>query len=202
MSLSGVRHRPYWLDDPARPDPLPRLNRDALADLVVVGGGYAGLWAALRATERDPARTVTVLEAGECGGQASGRNGGFVEPSLTHGFGNGLARWPEEMPELLRQGSANLDGLVDTVARYDIDCALGVAATRFAADVCLDLLAGAATERTELSMVRERPLPFPPEPVRWLGIQATRRSMLRADSTGHANLWLTTMDKLGLGFDS
>ncbi len=79
---------------------------------------------------------------------------------------------------------------------------LGVAATKFAADVVHDLLAGADTERTRLSMVRKTPLPFPPEPVRWLGIEATRRSMARADRTGRRNLWLRTLDALGLGFDS
>lgn len=79
---------------------------------------------------------------------------------------------------------------------------LGVAATRFAADTALDLVDGRTTERTSLRMVREKPLPFPPEPFRWGGIEATRRSMARADRTGHDNLWLKTMDRLGLGFDS
>ena len=58
------------------------------------------------------------------------------------------------------------------------------------------------TERTGLQMVREKPVPFPPEPLRWAGIEATRRSMERADRTGRDNLWLRTMDRLGLGFDS
>ncbi len=80
---------------------------------------------------------------------------------------------------------------------------LGVAATRFGADVMLDLLSGEETERTRLRMVREKPLPFPPEPVRWAGIQLTRWSMARADrDAGRPNLWLRTMDRLGLGFDS
>ena len=79
---------------------------------------------------------------------------------------------------------------------------LGVAATRFAADTALDLVDGQETERTGLAMVREKPLPFPPEPLRWVGIEATRRSMARADRTGRDNLWLKTMDRLGLGFDS
>ena len=55
----------------------------------MVGGGYTGLWTALRAKERDPGRDVLLLEAGACGDQASGRNGGFASASLTHGFGNG-----------------------------------------------------------------------------------------------------------------
>ena len=80
---------------------------------------------------------------------------------------------------------------------------LGVAATRFAGDVLLDLLAGADTPRTRLEMVRSRPLPFPPEPFRWLGIEATTRSLSRADASGgRRNHWLRALDKLGLGFDS
>lgn len=80
---------------------------------------------------------------------------------------------------------------------------LGVAATRFAADVMLDLLAGEKTERTELEMVRRRPLPFPPEPAAAVGITATRWSLDRADHDGgRRNLLLKTLDALGLGFDS
>ena len=80
---------------------------------------------------------------------------------------------------------------------------LGVAATRFAGEVLLDLLAGADTARTRLEMVRTRPIPFPPEPFRWLGIEATTRSLSRADEHGgRENLWLRVMDRLGFGFDS
>jgi glycine/D-amino acid oxidase-like deaminating enzyme len=80
---------------------------------------------------------------------------------------------------------------------------LGVGATRFGADVMLDLLSGEATERTSLEMVRKKPLPFPPEPFAWTGIALTKWSLARADShAGQRNLWLRTMDKLGLGFDS
>ena len=80
---------------------------------------------------------------------------------------------------------------------------LGVAATRFAGEVMLDLLAGAPTERTELAMVRSRPLPFPPEPAAAIGITATRWSLDRADHDGgRRNILLKTLDALGLGFDS
>jgi hypothetical protein len=67
----------------------------------------------------------------------------------------------------------------------------------------LDLLAGERTERTELEMVRTKPLPFPPEPFAWAGIGLTQWSLDRADRrAGRRNLWLKTMDRLGLGFDS
>src|SRR6202040_3781931 len=51
---------------------------------------------------------------------------------------------------------------------------LGVAATRFGARVMLDLLSGQPTELTQLKMVRSKPVPFPPEPLAYLGVQATR----------------------------
>jgi glycine/D-amino acid oxidase-like deaminating enzyme len=80
---------------------------------------------------------------------------------------------------------------------------LGVGASRFAANVMLDLLSGQQTERTALELVRSRPAPFPPEPARSAVIQLTRASLARADRDGgRRNLWLRTLDRLGLGFDS
>lgn len=80
---------------------------------------------------------------------------------------------------------------------------LGVGATRFAAQVMLDKLDGLTTERTELEMVKKLPLPFPPEPIASMGIQATRWSLNRADhNQGRRNVILKTLDALGLGFDS
>ncbi|MFD7622889.1 NAD(P)/FAD-dependent oxidoreductase, partial [Streptomyces sp. NPDC059802] len=80
---------------------------------------------------------------------------------------------------------------------------LGVGATRFGAEVMLDLLAGERTERTALDLVRRKPLPFPPEPVRSIGIGLTKWSMARADlNEGRRNLWLRSLDRFGLGFDS
>ncbi|WP_043468734.1 FAD-binding oxidoreductase [Kitasatospora sp. MBT66] len=459
-ALSDARPTPFWLEDPGRPTAQPALVGDAHCDLLVVGGGYSGLWTALVAKERDPSLDVVLVEGQEVGWAASGRNGGFCAASLTHGFGNGLQRWPAELGRLERLGADNLDGIETTLTRYGIDAewertgeidiatqphqldelhevaeavaqygldvtvlgrdelraqvdsptflggiwdkegvamvhpaklawglkqaclglgvrifehtpaealrehgagmavrtpygrifagkvalgtnafpslvkrvrpfivpvydyalmteplsdeqlaaigwkgrqglsdsankfhyfrlsadnrilwggydavyrfgghvrheydqrpetfrtlarnfftcfpqlegvrftnawggaidtctrfsaffdtayrgrvayaagytGLGVGATRFGAEVMLDLLAGERTERTELEMVRRKPLPFPPEPVRWAGIGITTRSLERADRTGgERNLWLRTLDKLGLGFDS
>jgi glycine/D-amino acid oxidase-like deaminating enzyme len=79
----------------------------------------------------------------------------------------------------------------------------GVGTARFGANVMLDLLAGEPTERTELSIVRRKPLPFPPEPLAYLGIQLTRWSIDRADHNhGKRNAWLRTLDRLGVGFGS
>ena len=112
----------YWLEGSARPVALAALRGPESADLLVVGGGYTGLWAALRAKERDPATDVVLVEAGHCGDQASGRNGGFASASLTHGFGNGTDRWASEMAVLDRLGADNLRGIADTVRAHDIDC--------------------------------------------------------------------------------
>ena len=80
---------------------------------------------------------------------------------------------------------------------------LGVGASRFGALVALDLVDGRETERTRLRMVRTKPVPFPPEPFRWAAIEATRRSIAAADRTGgRRNLWLRTLDRFGMGFDS
>jgi glycine/D-amino acid oxidase-like deaminating enzyme len=80
---------------------------------------------------------------------------------------------------------------------------LGVGASRFGAQVALDLVDGRDTERTRLQMVRSRPLPFPPEPLRWAGIELTKRAAAKADSRGgRRGPWLRTIDRFGMGFDS
>ena len=80
---------------------------------------------------------------------------------------------------------------------------LGVGASRFGGRVMLDLLSGEPTELTRLGLVRSKPVPFPPEPLAYLGIQATRWSLARADRRGgRRNLWLRALDVAGLGFDS
>ncbi|HEY9425343.1 MAG TPA: FAD-dependent oxidoreductase [Microterricola sp.] len=457
--LQQARPVPYWIDNAQAPERLPGLRGTVDAELLVVGGGYTGLWTALLAKEADPAARVVLLEAGGLGNAASGRNGGFCSPSLTHGFSNGIERWPEEIDTLVRLGIENLHGMQATLERYGIEAdfvmsgkvafartpweaagledaarastahgdpahfisaeeigrwttsgsyiagmhspnyalvdpyklvlglrrvclelgvqiyedsaalgldtgdrahvtvrtadgavraarvalatnvfqpllrrlslvtipvydyaimteplseaefagigwtgdfgltdagnqfhyyrktndgrilwggydaiyhygsardesktqrqetfdklaaqfyetypqlahvrfshqwggvvdsstrfclttgtaadgriayalgftGLGVTATRFAAQVMLDLLAGRSTERTRLTMISHKPVPFPPEPVRYLGVQITRWSMARQDETGRRNLWLRMMDALGLGFDS
>lgn len=109
-------------------------------------------------------------------------------------------------------------GVIDTCSRFSVFfgtahrgraayaagyTGLGVGASRFGADTMLDLLSGAQTPRTLLAMVRSKPVPFPPEPVRSAVIQLTRASLARADHRGgHRDLWLRTLDRLGLGFDS
>jgi glycine/D-amino acid oxidase-like deaminating enzyme len=80
---------------------------------------------------------------------------------------------------------------------------LGVGASRFGAQLMLDLLDGRDNPALRLEAVRSRPLPFPPEPLRWAGIGLTRRALARADRhAGRRGPWLRLLDRLGMGFDS
>ena len=80
---------------------------------------------------------------------------------------------------------------------------LGVGASRFGAGLALDLLDGRATAATRLRSMRSRPIPFPPEPLRWSAIQLTRNRLAAADlRQGRRGLWLRALDRAGLGFDS
>ena len=79
---------------------------------------------------------------------------------------------------------------------------LGVGSARFGAETMLDLLDGRRSKATDLKFVQDKPIPFPPEPFRFAGIQLTRWSLDREDKTGERNAWLRSLDRLGLGFDS
>lgn len=121
-SLSGTRQRVFWLDRGDRPQATAPIDGDHTTDLLVVGGGFTGLWTALLAKQADGSRDVLLVEGGRIAGGASGRNGGFAASSLTHGLANGLERWPDEMPKLLRLGAENLDAIEATVRDLDLDC--------------------------------------------------------------------------------
>ena len=92
--------RSWWLRDALAQDPgepAPPLQGDAVADVVILGGGYTGMWTALHLTELEPGIDVAILEQDIAGGGASGRNGGFVNSFwgdieyLAHRFGDRAA---------------------------------------------------------------------------------------------------------------
>lgn len=93
-STSGAAprvRRSWWLEEALAADPgvpCPPLDRAIEAEVVIVGGGYTGLWTAYQITERRPDADVVILEQDICGGGPSGRNGGFV-----NGWWEDVAEW-------------------------------------------------------------------------------------------------------------
>jgi glycine/D-amino acid oxidase-like deaminating enzyme len=81
--------RSWWLEEALAHaefagDPCPPLDRDVTADVVILGGGYTGMWTAYFLKEREPGLDVVLLEADVCGGGPSGRNGGFCDGWWSH----------------------------------------------------------------------------------------------------------------------
>ena len=120
--VMAAKPAPFWLDEPDRPAARPPVRGELTCDLVVVGGGFSGLWTALLAKEANPGRSVVLIEGNRIGSAASGRNGGFCDASLTHGAENGRERFPAEFDTLQRLGAENLTAIEAAVSRYDIDC--------------------------------------------------------------------------------
>jgi glycine/D-amino acid oxidase-like deaminating enzyme len=121
---SGREPISYWLDaSPAGPV-RPALAGDGSADVVVIGGGFTGLWTVIALADTDPSLRIVVLEAETVGFGASGRNGGFCQASLTHGLANGIRHFPDELEVLEREGIRNLAELVAFTRAEGIDCDL------------------------------------------------------------------------------
>lgn len=120
-SLAGSTLSSFWVDDAQIPA-LPRFTGTTHCDLAVVGAGYTGLWTALLAKQRHPEWRVVVVEAKTPGWAASGRNGGFVESTLTHGESNGKTRYPKEYEVLDQAGLDNLDAIEKSVKDFGWDC--------------------------------------------------------------------------------
>jgi glycine/D-amino acid oxidase-like deaminating enzyme len=84
----------FWLAEAGGGELAPRLNGEIEADVLIVGGGYTGLWTAWQLRQLEPGARIVVLDAGRCGHGPSGRNGGFVNglwfslPALRERFGD------------------------------------------------------------------------------------------------------------------
>lgn len=120
-ALGGARLRVYWAGTVPSGAGRPPPAGDIRCDLAIVGGGFTGLWTAIQARRRDPQARIVLVEAGLCGGAASGRNGGFCAPSISHGVGNALRRWPAEAETLVRLGRANLDEMAEDIDTLGIE---------------------------------------------------------------------------------
>lgn len=119
--LTDTQPHPFWGTTLPKSDACKAATGDITCDLAIVGGGFTGLWSALKARERHPDASIVLLDAKLCGQDASGRNGGFCAPSISHGVSNALDRHPNEAETLIRLGQENLDGYALDLERYDMN---------------------------------------------------------------------------------
>src|SRR4029077_13221729 len=123
-ALTPGAQRSWWLREALAAEPgsdCPPLARDVNADVVIVGGGFTGLWTAYFLTEANPNLGVVVLEQDICGGGPSGRNGGFA------------SGWWDELDNLValfgveaavracRAISSSIDSIGDFCAAHRVD---------------------------------------------------------------------------------
>jgi glycine/D-amino acid oxidase-like deaminating enzyme len=120
-ALEGSVFAPLWLDRPEKPKREAELVGDERCNLLIVGGGFTGLWAALQAREKSPELDIVLIEASEVGDGASGRNGGFISNSIAHGETNAEYHFPGDEERLRDLGNENLQQILDSLDRYDID---------------------------------------------------------------------------------
>ena len=120
-ALKDAQLGPLWHDPEIMPEPEPSLGKDETCELLIVGGGFTGLWAALQAKERKPDADIILIEQTFVGDGASGRNGGFLSTSITHGETNTEAQFPGEIEKIEALGKQNITELLETLQRYDID---------------------------------------------------------------------------------
>jgi len=121
-ALEKTRFTTYWLDSLDKPTSAPRLDQDTRCDLLVVGGGFCGLWGAIQAKEKNSDRDIVLIEAKSIGTGASGRPAAIMSTSVMHGIDNTERMFPEEVAELENLGRENMKGFQETLDRYNIDC--------------------------------------------------------------------------------
>jgi glycine/D-amino acid oxidase-like deaminating enzyme len=120
-ALKDAVARPLWHDPDIMPKPLAAISSDEKCELLIVGGGFTGLWAAMQVKERKPDADIILIEQTFVGDGASGRCGGFLSSTLAHGQTNTDYRFPDEAERLAELGTQNMKELLETLERYNID---------------------------------------------------------------------------------
>lgn len=123
-ALANTRFTTYWLDSLEPVSDEAPLEQDIQCDLLIVGGGFCGLWAALQAREQNPGRDIVLIEAKSVANGASGRPAAIMSTSVMHGIDNTERIFPQDVAELERLGRENMDGFQQTLERHAIECDL------------------------------------------------------------------------------
>lgn len=119
-----IRFQPYWFDDAIQQEGLESrtsLTHDMRADVCIVGGGFTGLWTAIKIKQKQPEQDVVIIEKDLCGQGASGRNGGCMLtfstkfPSLVAHFGL------QEGIRLVKASEQAVFEIDDFCRQYNID---------------------------------------------------------------------------------
>jgi glycine/D-amino acid oxidase-like deaminating enzyme len=111
----------YWLAEAGGRDSLPSAEGELSCDVLVVGGGYTGMWAAWHVSQLEPGAKVVLLEADRCGHGPSGRNGGFANAmwfsahTLRESFGDQAAA------AITRASQDAVDGIGRFCAEQEVD---------------------------------------------------------------------------------
>jgi len=131
--MNNFRHtrEGWWLEEAGTTQAFAGLEGKRTADVVIVGGGYLGLWTAWQIKRLEPNAEVAVVEAGVCGHGPSGRNGGFVStlwdelPNLRAFCGNARA------VETARMSERSLNGIAEFCQTQSVDAWFRYAPTMY-----------------------------------------------------------------------
>lgn len=123
-ALAQTRFESYWLDSLPSVTQEPALQTDRHCELLIIGGGFCGLWSAVLAKEENPGRDVVLIEACAIANGASGRPAAIVSTSVMHGIDNTQRMFPNEVAELEKLGKENIDDIILTLEKYGMDCEL------------------------------------------------------------------------------
>ena len=128
--------RSWWLREAlaARQEAsCPPLAKDVTADVVIIGGGFTGLWTAYFLTESAPSLGVVVLEQDICGGGPSGRNGGFASGWWDELDGLVALYGPEAAVRACRAISTSIRSIGEFCSDHHVDAWFKLAGYVFAA---------------------------------------------------------------------
>ncbi|MCP3687581.1 MAG: FAD-dependent oxidoreductase, partial [Gammaproteobacteria bacterium] len=122
QALRNTTFDTYWLHSLEAIADEAELESDIRCDLLVVGGGFCGLWAAILAKQADPERDIVLIEARSIANGASGRPAAIMSTSVMHGIDNTERMFPDEVEALEKLGRENMDGFSATIEAHKIDC--------------------------------------------------------------------------------